>query len=356
VTLTMPKAVQGLWWVDGARDRVVAFCGGKGHWDEATNSLYLSLWTSWTFEDSTFGRHTGEQMRKMQGRLKIHYEFADSFKTRVKRAYIIPKTSSSSVTHQLLHKQAGTMIPNPFEFQSFNATGLGSSNAFSVRQLYDQNGRETHHVYDFLWNAKGTDPPLKDKLWRYTSSDSDVDFDSFITHHMELALIKVYEMRSFFAYLLQLVITFFEVVALLPPLIAIVNFVILMFLPESLLDKWTNYMIGDYDIKLSRHWWHAAAVFLQAVCIDAAGNLSYLVPGAGEGFDLVWAPIAAVLINSIFHAPFSAAMTFVKEITFLDAIPTATITWIICYLPFIVKGLRANCCRKYRPRVKRGLE
>jgi hypothetical protein len=61
--------------------------------------------------------------------------------------------------------------------------------------------------------------------------------------------------------------------------------------------------------------------------IDLIGLASY---GLGEQDDLVWAPISALLLRSLFKSDRLAAFNFLKEILPLtDAIPAATIAWLL---------------------------
>ena len=61
--------------------------------------------------------------------------------------------------------------------------------------------------------------------------------------------------------------------------------------------------------------------------------LSYLIPGAAELFDAVWAPISAVLVYYMFGRKLSwASFTFLEELLpFTDVVPSATIAWYVYY-------------------------
>lgn len=66
-----------------------------------------------------------------------------------------------------------------------------------------------------------------------------------------------------------------------------------------------------------------------AIGIDLLGYLSYLIPGIGETFDTLIAPISAILVYIFFNKKLKwAGFTFFEEIMpFTDVIPSATIAW-----------------------------
>ena len=72
---------------------------------------------------------------------------------------------------------------------------------------------------------------------------------------------------------------------------------------------------------------------LVSILIDLMGMLSYLIPGAAELFDAVWAPISAVLVYYMFGRKLSwASFTFLEELLpFTDVVPSATIAWYVYY-------------------------
>jgi hypothetical protein len=72
---------------------------------------------------------------------------------------------------------------------------------------------------------------------------------------------------------------------------------------------------------------------LASILIDLMGMLSYLIPGAAELFDAVWAPISAVLVYYMFGRKLSwASFTFLEELLpFTDVVPSATIAWYVYY-------------------------
>jgi hypothetical protein len=71
-----------------------------------------------------------------------------------------------------------------------------------------------------------------------------------------------------------------------------------------------------------------------AIFIDIFGVLSYVIPGLGEIFDLVLAPISAILVYVLFGKKLKwAAFTFLEEMMpMTDVIPSATIAWYSMYV------------------------
>mgnify|MGYP003339596586 CR=1 FL=1 len=70
-----------------------------------------------------------------------------------------------------------------------------------------------------------------------------------------------------------------------------------------------------------------------AILIDLIGMLSYLLPGASELIDSIWAPISAFLVYFLFNRKLSwASFTFFEELLpFTDIVPSATIAWYFYY-------------------------
>jgi hypothetical protein len=67
-----------------------------------------------------------------------------------------------------------------------------------------------------------------------------------------------------------------------------------------------------------------------ALFIDLAGDSSYLLPGVGEGEDLVWAPVSAVAVWALFDSQALAKLDFLKEmLPFTDVLPVATLGWVL---------------------------
>ena len=72
-----------------------------------------------------------------------------------------------------------------------------------------------------------------------------------------------------------------------------------------------------------------------SVAIDAVGFFaSSIVPVVGEAEDLAWAPISALLVQSLYRNKFFTRLDFVKEILpFTDFVPAATICWVLEFTP-----------------------
>ena len=65
------------------------------------------------------------------------------------------------------------------------------------------------------------------------------------------------------------------------------------------------------------------------ILMDAIGMASYIFPGAGESFDLVWAPISGFIFMKSFGGmtgKIGGLISMVEEaVPFIDIIPTFTI-------------------------------
>ncbi|MBP4137689.1 hypothetical protein [Flavobacterium geliluteum] len=68
---------------------------------------------------------------------------------------------------------------------------------------------------------------------------------------------------------------------------------------------------------------------------DAIGMMSFTIPGIGEFADIIWAPIAALLMTRMYKGrvgKVASVLTFLEEIIpFTDIIPSFTLTWIYTY-------------------------
>lgn len=73
-----------------------------------------------------------------------------------------------------------------------------------------------------------------------------------------------------------------------------------------------------------------------SLIFDAVGMLSYLVPVLGALSDIIWAPIAGLILMRMYKGTVGTVggfIVFVEELLpGLDFIPTFTITWIYTYL------------------------
>lgn len=72
------------------------------------------------------------------------------------------------------------------------------------------------------------------------------------------------------------------------------------------------------------------------IVFDLIGVLTYLIPGFGEGVDLVWAPISGIIYYSMYRGILGAiggTFSMVEElIPFTDITPTFTITWFFVFV------------------------
>lgn len=69
---------------------------------------------------------------------------------------------------------------------------------------------------------------------------------------------------------------------------------------------------------------------LVSILIDLVGVASYAVPLAGEGADLAWAPVSALLVNYLYGNSILTGLAFAEEVLpGLDVVPTATIGWLL---------------------------
>lgn len=74
---------------------------------------------------------------------------------------------------------------------------------------------------------------------------------------------------------------------------------------------------------------------LLCLLFDFIGYASYAVPFFGEFFDLLWAPVSAIIFWKLFgfrKGFFGGVFSFIEELTpGLDFIPTFTINWVLLY-------------------------
>jgi hypothetical protein len=72
------------------------------------------------------------------------------------------------------------------------------------------------------------------------------------------------------------------------------------------------------------------------IVFDLIGMTSYIIPGIAEFIDIVWAPIASLLLMYMYKGntgKIGALLGFVEEILpETDFIPTFTLTWIYTYV------------------------
>jgi hypothetical protein len=80
-----------------------------------------------------------------------------------------------------------------------------------------------------------------------------------------------------------------------------------------------------------------------SLALDFVGSCSYLIPGAGEAFDIFWAPFQTICIQAMYDKgnPYIKYVSFAEEmIPFTDALPTASLGWLREFGPQIVMGLK----------------
>lgn len=76
-------------------------------------------------------------------------------------------------------------------------------------------------------------------------------------------------------------------------------------------------------------------MLIASVSFDIVGVSTYSIPLFGEFFDLIWAPISAILMWLIYRNTFGAIaglFSFLEEILpGMDIIPSFTIMWFVKY-------------------------
>ncbi|SHG16742.1 hypothetical protein [Flavobacterium defluvii] len=69
--------------------------------------------------------------------------------------------------------------------------------------------------------------------------------------------------------------------------------------------------------------------------LDGIGMISFSIPLLGEFSDVIWAPIAAIIMARMYKGrvgKVAGVLTFIEEIIpFTDVIPSFTLTWIYTY-------------------------
>ncbi|EGZ05788.1 hypothetical protein PHYSODRAFT_532873 [Phytophthora sojae] len=67
-----------------------------------------------------------------------------------------------------------------------------------------------------------------------------------------------------------------------------------------------------------------------SLAIDFLGNATFVVPGVGELADVLWAPVSAKMVDTLYKesSPHAKYVAFMEEVLpFTDFIPTATLAW-----------------------------
>lgn len=74
---------------------------------------------------------------------------------------------------------------------------------------------------------------------------------------------------------------------------------------------------------------------LTGLILDGIGMISFSIPLIGEFSDVIWAPIAAIIMARMYKGrvgKVAGVLTFIEEIIpFTDIIPSFTLTWIYTY-------------------------
>lgn len=69
--------------------------------------------------------------------------------------------------------------------------------------------------------------------------------------------------------------------------------------------------------------------------LDGIGMISFSIPLLGEFSDVIWAPIAGIIMTRMYKGrvgKVAGVLTFLEEIIpFTDIIPSFTLTWIYTY-------------------------
>ena len=74
-------------------------------------------------------------------------------------------------------------------------------------------------------------------------------------------------------------------------------------------------------------------LLILSILFDGIGMLSFLLPGIGEFFDIIWAPISAYAFTKMYKGKIGkigAVISFIEEAGILgsDFIPTFSLVWI----------------------------
>ncbi|MBP1224988.1 hypothetical protein [Flavobacterium sp. 1355] len=74
---------------------------------------------------------------------------------------------------------------------------------------------------------------------------------------------------------------------------------------------------------------------LLGLLFDGIGMISFSIPFLGEFSDVIWAPIAALIMGRMYKGrvgKVAGVLTFLEEIIpFTDIVPSFTLTWIYTY-------------------------
>lgn len=84
---------------------------------------------------------------------------------------------------------------------------------------------------------------------------------------------------------------------------------------------------------------------LLSLFMDALGSSSYLLPGIGESFDVIWCPCQTLLIKAMYDSisPNLTYVSFAEEfLPFTDVLPSATIGWFTEFGPDLMQLMREH--------------
>jgi hypothetical protein len=111
------------------------------------------------------------------------------------------------------------------------------------------------------------------------------------------------------------------------------------FVSEKLASSSTDNIAGRQQFNIPRNLrdGYVGAIqpdfgkLLVCLVIDVIGSSSTLIPILGDASDVLWAPVAGLLLRSLFHGSNVVfALEFTEEILPLtDILPLATICWVI---------------------------
>ncbi|KAL3803302.1 hypothetical protein ACHAW5_009762 [Stephanodiscus triporus] len=90
-----------------------------------------------------------------------------------------------------------------------------------------------------------------------------------------------------------------------------------------------------------------------SLLIDIVGSASYLIPIAGEGFDLAWAPVSMTLVGALYDGvmPSLKYVALMEELLpFTDWVPSATVGWVKEFGPDLIDQWKRTTGGAHRER------
>ncbi len=73
-----------------------------------------------------------------------------------------------------------------------------------------------------------------------------------------------------------------------------------------------------------------------SILLDLIGMVSYIIPVLGETFDVIWAPVAGLLLHRMYKGTVGKVggiVVFIEELLpGFDIIPTFTLAWVYTYI------------------------